>query len=144
MTSVISGLLTWFAISATTWLCLFGLDNLLNLPTALRFPFAVVGLVITVASFIKMVVAPMQDHSSDERVALMLEEQFGIEGNVLINTMQFADMGYTDQQKAFINATASAVSMPCSAILGNKSKLLMVRNTKEFARTCATGAEPLS
>ena len=110
MTSVISGVLTWFAIAATTWLCLFALDNMLNLPTALRFPFAVVGLVITVASFIKMVVAPLQNHSSDERVALMLEERFAIEGNVLINTMQFADMGYTDQQKAFINATASAAT----------------------------------
>ena len=45
--SVILGFLTWGAIVATTWLSLFALDNLLNLPTSLRFPFAIIGLVIT-------------------------------------------------------------------------------------------------
>ena len=107
MTSIISGFLTWFAISASTWLLLFVLDNMLNLPTALRFPFAIVGLVITVASFVKTVVVPLKAHSSNDQVALMLEQRFGIEGNVLINTMQFADMGYTEEQQAFINATAT-------------------------------------
>ena len=109
-TSVILGFLTWFAITATTWLGLFALDNLLNLPTALRFPFAIVGLVVTVVSFAKNAVGSLRKHRSDELAALMLEEQFGIEGNVLINTMQFEEMGYSDKQKAFINATANAAT----------------------------------
>ncbi|MFC1601027.1 hypothetical protein ACFL34_01595 [Candidatus Sumerlaeota bacterium] len=109
-TSVILGFLTWFAITATIWLGLFALDNLLNLPPALRFPFAIIGLVFTVVSFVKIAVGPLRMHRSNERVALMLEEQFGIEENVLINAMQFEDMGYSDEQQAFINATANAAT----------------------------------
>ena len=108
--SVILGFLTWGAIVATTWLSLFALDNLLNLPTSLRFPFAILGLVITVGCFFKYVVGPLRERSSDELTALKLEEQFGIKDNVLINTMQFEDMGYSEEQKAFINATADAAT----------------------------------
>ena len=108
--SVILGFLTWGAIVATTWLSLFALDNLLNLPSSLRFPFAIIGLVITVGCFFKYVVGPLRERSSDELTALKLEEQFGIKDNVLINTMQFEDMGYSEEQKAFINATADAAT----------------------------------
>ena len=107
---MILGFLTWAAIVATTWLSLFALDNLLNLPTSLRFPFAIIGLVITVGCFFKYVVGPLRERSSDELTALKLEEQFGIKDNVLINTMQFEDMGYSEEQKAFINATADAAT----------------------------------
>ena len=110
MTGVILGFLTWFAITATTWFCLFVLDNLMDLPTALRFPFAIVGLVVTVGAFLKCVVGAFRTSRSNEQVALMLEKQFGIEGNVLINTMQFEEMGYSDKQKDFIRATASAAT----------------------------------
>ena len=108
--SVILGFLTWGAIVATTWLSLFALDNLLNLPTSLRFPFAIIGLVITVGCFFKYVVGALRERSSDELTALKLEEQFGIKDNVLINTMQFEDMGYSEDQKAFVNATADAAT----------------------------------
>ena len=107
-TKMILGFLTWFAITATIWLGLFAADNLLDLPTALRFPFAIAGLIITIGTFLKYVVGSFRTHQSDERVALMLEEQFDIEENVLINTMQFEDMGYSDKQKEFILATANA------------------------------------
>ena len=40
----------------------------------------------------------------------MLEKQFGIEENVLINTMQFEEMDYSDKQRDFIRATASAAT----------------------------------
>jgi hypothetical protein len=109
-TSVILGFLTWGAIVATTWLSLFALDNLLNLPSSLRFPFAIAGVIITIASFVKYVLRALFERRSDELVALKLEEQFGIEDNVLINTMQFEDMGYSEEQKAFINATADAAT----------------------------------
>ena len=56
MTKIILGFLTWFAITATTWLGLFALDNLLDLPTALRFPFAITGLIVTIAAFFNCVV----------------------------------------------------------------------------------------
>ena len=108
--SVILGFLTWGAIVATTWLSLFALDNLLNLPTSLRFPFAIIGLVITVGCFFKYAVGALRERSSDELTALKLEEQFGIKDNVLINTMQFEDMGYSEDQKAFVNATADAAT----------------------------------
>ena len=108
--SVILGFLTWGAIVATMWLSLFALDNLLNLPTSLRFPFAIIGLVITVGCFFKYAVGALRERSSDELTALKLEEQFGIKDNVLINTMQFEDMGYSEDQKAFVNATADAAT----------------------------------
>jgi hypothetical protein len=110
MTKIILGFLTWFAITATTWLGLFALDNLLDLPTALRFPFAITGLIVTIAAFFNCVVEALRAHRSNEQVALMLEEQFGIEENVLINTMQFEEMGYSDTQKEFIRETASAAT----------------------------------
>ena len=56
MTTVILGFLTWFAISATTWLVCFALDNLLDLPTSLRFPIAITGLIITIGTFFKCVI----------------------------------------------------------------------------------------
>ena len=110
MTGVLLGFLTWFAITATTWVCLFLLDNLMDLPTALRFPFAIVGLVVTVGVFLKCVVGSLRADRSNEQVALMLEKQFGIEENVLINTMQFEEMDYSDKQRDFILATAGAAT----------------------------------
>ncbi len=110
MTKVMLGVLTWFAIAATTWLSLFALDNLFDLPSALRFPFGIIGLIVTIAAFFKCVVGALRAHLSNEQVALMLEKQFGIEENVLINTMQFEEMDYSDKQKEFIRATASAAT----------------------------------
>jgi hypothetical protein len=110
MTGVLLGFLTWFAITATTWVCLFLLDNLMDLPAALRFPFAIVGLVLTVGAFLKCVVGALRADRSNEQVALMLEKQFGIEENVLINTMQFEEMDYSDKQRDFILATAGAAT----------------------------------
>lgn len=110
MTGVLLGFLTWFAITATTWIFLFLLDNLMDLPTTLRFPFAIVGLVVTVGAFLKFVVGSLRAVRSNDQVALMLEKQFGIEGNVLINTMQFEKMDYSDKQRDFILATANAAS----------------------------------
>ena len=110
MTAVMLGFLTWFAITATIWLSLFALDNLLDLPTALRFPFAITGLIVTIGVFLKCVVGALRTQRSNEQVALMLEEQFGIEENVLINTMQFEEMDYSDKQRDFIRATASAAT----------------------------------
>ena len=115
MTKVMLGFLTWFAIAATTWLSLFALDNLLDLPSALRFPFGIMGLIVTIGAFLKCVVGNLRTHRSNEQVALMLEKQFDIEENVLINTMQFEEMGYSDKQKDFIRATASAATTPSSA-----------------------------
>ena len=116
VTGVILGFLTWFAITATTWFCLFALDNLMNLPTALRFPFAIAGLVLTVGAFLKCVVGSLRADRSNERVALMLEKQFGIEENVLINTMQFEEMDYSSKQRDFIAATASAATTEWSHV----------------------------
>jgi hypothetical protein len=87
--SVILGFLTWGAIVATTCLSLFALDNLLNLPSSLRFPFAIIGLVITVGCFFKYVVGTLRERSSDELVALKLEEQFGIKDSRLQRRIRF-------------------------------------------------------
>ena len=74
-TSVILGFLTCFAIIAMMWLSLFALDNLLNLPTSLRFPLSIAGVIITIASFVKYALGALFERRSDEEVALMLEDQ---------------------------------------------------------------------
>ena len=107
---VILGFLTWFAISATTWLFLFALDNLLALPPIVRLPLALAALVVMGGCFWKYVVGAMADRRSNDEIALMLEERFGIEENVLINTVQFEDMQYGERQKDFVAATADAAS----------------------------------
>jgi hypothetical protein len=135
MTTVILGALTWFAITATLWLGLFALDNLLDLPTALRFPFAIVGLIVTVGCFFKCVVGALRKHDSNELVALMLEERFGIEDNVLINTMQFEEMDYSDKQKDFIRATAGAATTGWSHV-----PLSQLWQPARLAKWCTTFA----
>jgi hypothetical protein len=130
-TSVILGFLTFFAIVATMWLSLFAIDNLLNLPTSLRFPLAITGLIVTIASFVKFVLGTLSKRRSHEEVALMLEDQFDIEENMLINSMQFEDMGYSDKQKAFIAATATAATTGWSNI--SLSELWQVGRVSKWA-----------
>ena len=110
VTTAILGFLTWFAISAGMWLTLFVLDNLLKLPAALRFPLSIVAAIMTVWAFWKNIIVPLRQHRSNEQIALMLERKYGIEENVLINTIQFEHMEYGEHQKDFVLETAKAGS----------------------------------
>lgn len=111
VTSVVLGLLVWFAISCGTWLALFAVDNLLKLPSTLRFPLSIAGVVLTVWLFWKHVIVVLRNRKSNEQVALMLEKKFGIGENVLINAIQFETMEYGERQKDFVLETAKAGSL---------------------------------
>jgi len=111
VTTAVLGFLTWFAISTGTWLTLFVLDNLFKLPAALRFPLAIATVILTVWAFWKNVVGSIRHRRSDEQVALMLEKKYGINENVLINTIQFEHMRYGEHQKDFVLETAKAGSL---------------------------------
>jgi len=111
ITTAILGFLTWFAISTGTWLTLFILDNLLKLPAALRFPLAIAAVVLTVWTFWKHVVLSMRNKRSNAQVALLLERQYGIDENVVINAIQFEDMKYGERQQDFVQETAKAGSL---------------------------------
>jgi hypothetical protein len=110
LAGVILGCLAWFAVTAATWLLLFLLDNLLALPPIVRLPLAIAGGVVTIGCFWKYVVGPLRNRRSNDEIALMLEEQFGVTENVLINTVQFEEMPYGERQKDFVLATADAAS----------------------------------
>jgi hypothetical protein len=116
ITTAILGFLTWFAISTGTWLLLFVLDNFLKLPAALRFPLSIAAAVLTAWTFWKYVICSMRKRRTDEQVALMLERKYGINENVLINTIQFEGMRYGEHQKDFILETAKAGSLGLKAI----------------------------
>ena len=115
-TTAILGFLTWFAISTSTWLTLFVLDNFLKLPAALRFPLSIAAVILTLWAFWKNVVVSIRNHRSNEQIALLLERRYGIDENVVINAIQFEDMKYGDRQKDFVLETAKAGSLGLKSI----------------------------
>jgi len=116
VTTAILGFLTWSAISASTWLALFVLDNLLMLPAALRFPLSIAATILTVWAFWQKVIVSLRNRRSNEQVALMLERRYGIAENVVINAIQFEDMEYGERQKDFVLETAKAGSLGLKSI----------------------------
>jgi len=111
VSTAVRGLLTWLAVVGGTWLALFALDNLLNLPATLRFVLSMGGVLVTIWVFWKQVVVPLSHRKTNEQVALMLEKKYGIPENVLINAMQFEGMQYGERQKDFILETTKAGSV---------------------------------
>ena len=116
ITTAVLGFLTWFAISTSTWLTLFVLDNFLKLPAALRFPLAVAAAILTVWALWKNVIGSIMNRRSNEQVALMLERKYGIGENVVINAIQFEEMKYGERQKDFVLETAKAGSLGLKSI----------------------------
>ena len=132
VTTAVQGLLTWFAVTGGTWLALFALDNLFNLPATLRFPLSIGGVIVTVLVFWRYVIVALGNRKTNEQVALMLERKYGIGENVLINAMQFEAMKYGDRQKDFVLETAKAGSLAWQSV--------PLRDLWQFGRVGTWGA----
>ncbi|HOD81353.1 MAG: hypothetical protein BWX88_02297 [Planctomycetes bacterium ADurb.Bin126] len=110
------GVLTWLVVSLGIWLALFGLDNILQLPAGLRFPLAIAAAVLTLGVLWRCVLKPVRGWLGADRVAVMLERQYGIAGNLLINSLQFGQGEYSETQQAFIEETIRTGSRRLAAV----------------------------
>jgi hypothetical protein len=111
------GILTWGIIAGATWLGLFAADNLLRLPGGVRFPLALAGLLVTLAGLWRHVIRRAFDRRSPVQVAALLERQYGIGENVLVNALQFGEGSYGERQRPFIEETMSAGTLGLAAVL---------------------------
>ena len=102
------GILTWAIVSGVCWLGLFWIDNLLRLPGGLRFPLALCGVIATVASFWSCVVQRIRNRKTPGQIAVLLEQNYGIDDNVLINSFEFEQGEFSERQRPFIEATLGA------------------------------------
>ena len=102
------GILTWAIVSGVCWLGLFGIDNLLRLPGGLRFPLALCGAIVTLASFWSCVVQRIRNRKTPGEIAVLLEKHYGIDDNVLINSFEFEQAVFGERQRPFIEATLGA------------------------------------
>ncbi|MGD0092490.1 MAG: DUF4175 family protein, partial [Planctomycetota bacterium] len=110
------GILTWVVVCGGLWLGLFALDNVARLPTGLRFPLAVAAAALTLGGLWKYLLRPLTDRRSIEQVALMLERNYGIPENLLINSLQFEETEYGEGQRAFIEETIRAGTLGLAAV----------------------------
>jgi hypothetical protein len=111
------GSLKWAGVTAIVWLLLFGADNLLALPGSLRFPLAAVAVVWTIAALAVLVVRPLVKGQSLEQTALLLEQKYGTEHNLIINSLQLANgehhgAGATFASKTIDDGASRVKSMP--------------------------------
>lgn len=101
LAAVLSGTLYWAAASLAIWLVLFGLDNLLSLPAAIRFPLALAGGWYLLAGFVRHVARPLFRRVSVERTAVLLEQDQGVADNLLINACQLETQELATGERLF-------------------------------------------
>jgi hypothetical protein len=97
-------------MSLGAWLFLFILDNLLNLPAAIRFPLAVGGGVLLLVGFVRRVVIPALRDVSAERTAVMLERSRNMNDNLLINACQLQAQELDSGESLFASRTVKRSS----------------------------------
>jgi len=113
---ILSGTIRWLTLSLGICLILFIVDNLLNLPAAIRFPLAVVGGGLLLMGLIRRVIMPMLRKVNAEQTAVVLEQKQGIRNNLLINACQLETQTLTPCEKMFADKTVGDCSVILSAI----------------------------
>ncbi len=101
----------WTAVSLGWWLAVFVLDNLLRLPSGLRFPLAAAGAALFPAA--AWAFARGARRRPPEAVAVALEGRFAIPHNLLVNALQFERHPVRREQQPFADRTLSA----CRSVL---------------------------
>jgi len=115
------------------WLLLFILDNLLNLPAAIRFPLAVAGGSLLLVGWVRKVAIPLLREVSAERIAVVLEQSHGVKDNVLINACQLESQTLAPGERLFAAKTVD-----------HSARMLSFMPVKSFwnARHLCNGASP--
>jgi hypothetical protein len=104
-TQVLLGVLSFAATCIGLWLVLFLLDNFLQLPSAIRFPLACGAVAATLYLLWRLIICAMLRRKTRDQIAVMLERKHGIGGNVVINSLQFANAPVAEAQRPFVNRT---------------------------------------
>jgi len=116
LSEILVGTMRWLALSLGIWLSLFIVDNLLNLPAAIRFPLALAGGGLLLIGFIRNLIIPLLRNVNAERTAIMLEQQQGVRNNLLINACQLETQILTPGERLFAVKTARHSTGVLSAI----------------------------
>ena len=102
---ILAGTMRGLTISLGIWLTLFIVDNLLNLPSAIRFPLAVAGGGFLLIGLIRNAIRPMLRNVNAEHTAIELEQRQGVRNNLLINACQLETQTLTPAEKMFAAKT---------------------------------------
>ena len=102
---LLSGTVRWLTLSLGLWLVLFIVDNLLNLPAAVRFPLALAAGGFLLAGLVRRVVRPMFQKVNAEKIAVVLEQKQGVRNNLLINACQLEVQTLSPAEKLFAEKT---------------------------------------
>ena len=74
------------------------------------------GGIVTIAGLWTFVVKRLMDWKSPGEIAVILEKEYGIGDNVLINSLQFTQIEYSEHQQAFIEETIGAGTLGLAAV----------------------------
>ncbi|MEO0509908.1 MAG: hypothetical protein AAF065_08630 [Verrucomicrobiota bacterium] len=123
------------------WLVPFAIDNLLHLPPAIRLFLGIVGLIGSVYIIWKKLLRPIRESSSLDATAVMLEQQFGIPRNLLINAYQLSNIEAEGMTATFAQQTVRTGVKKMSKLpaLGKSERGVLTR-TIGFAGIAATFA----
>ena len=105
VTRLILGIFIWLAITAGLWLVLFTIDNLLPLPSTIRFPLAITAVAVTLYTLWRYIIKAVVKKLSHVQVAVMLERKYAIGGNSVVNAMQLSQTQCHESQRFFVDKT---------------------------------------
>ena len=103
--ALLSGCFGWIGLIGTIIFALFALDNLARLPGGIRLPLAIATLVTGAMLLLRQVLTPLLFKRSPEATALLLERQYGIDDNLLINAYQLGSQQLTPLETALARCT---------------------------------------
>jgi hypothetical protein len=103
--ALLAGLCWWLAVCLGLWLALFVFDDVLSLPAGLRLPLTLGGAAFSAVYLFQKVLRPAFRKQTPEQTALMLEKQYGIRDNLLINAVQFQRQKLRPEELPFAQQT---------------------------------------
>ena len=106
--ALLVGACGWVAVCLGLWLLLFVGDALVSLPAGLRLPLALGGAAFSGLYLFRKVLKLALQRQTPERTALVLEKQYGIRENLLINAVQFQRQELRPEELAFAEQTIDA------------------------------------
>ena len=127
---LVLGLLVWVTVSSGMWLALFLLDNLLHLPPGLRLAIALGGAGLMTFELWKSLLSRILLLGGLETTALLLEREYNVPENMLVNAMYFETRQFDSGEEPFAQRTIqTALSLMTTADL---KKLWEMRRIKRW------------